>query len=135
MSYNEMITIVLALVLFTSIAMVANSNLLTQAEHLHDAFYELQAMQIAQHYLDRIDERLFSDVIRFSSISANYEGQQTFYSPKDNLNYLIQISGTFSDSLGNELSTESHYYRIDLEVSTQEEHFKPIRISRLYADI
>jgi len=132
MNYQEMLTLLLALVLFTSIAMIANNNLLTQSDFLHDSFYQLQALQIAQRYMDRIDERLYSDAIRLNAISSMFDGENVFYSEKDNMNYVVTIQSTFTDSLGNDAASATNYYRVDLEVVTQPEVIHPIRISRIY---
>ncbi|MCD4817981.1 MAG: hypothetical protein K8S23_04775 [Candidatus Cloacimonetes bacterium] len=134
MGYQEMITLVFALVLFTSIAMVANNNLLSQTEHLHNSFYELQAMQISQRYFDEIDEKLFSEVIRLNAIGSMYDGTNNFILENCNINYFLEISSTYSDSLGNNSTGETLFYKVDMIISTQPDVIKPIRMSRLYAD-
>ena len=134
MGYQEMTTLVFAIVLFTSIAMVANNNLFSQAEHLHNSFYELQAMQISQRYFDEIDEKLFSEVVRMNAISSMYDGTKNFVLENSNINYFMEVSSTYSDSLGNSVTSESMYYKVDMIISTQPDVIKPIRMSRMYAD-
>jgi hypothetical protein len=133
MHYQEMLTLLFALVLFTSIAMIANNNLLTQAEFLHDSFYQLQAIQIAQRYLDRIDERLYADAIRLSGISSLYDGENVFHSSRDKIDYVVTIASAYTDSLGNATGSVTGYYRVDILISTRPEVINPVQISRLYA--
>jgi hypothetical protein len=132
MNYQEMLTLLLALVLFTSIAMVANNNLMTQSDFLHDSFYQLQALQIAQRYMDRIDERLYADAIRLSAISSLYDGENEFYFAKENMIYTINITSTYVDSLGTPANTITSFYRVNLIITSQPDVISPIRISRIY---
>jgi len=133
MGYQEMITLIFALVLFTSIAMVANNNLLSQSEHLHNSFYELQAMQISQRYFDEIDEKLYSETIRLEAIESMYSGEKSFILGDSNIDYLMNVSTTYADSLGNDSVGITYYYKVSMDISTKQEVMKPIQMSRLYA--
>ncbi len=95
-------------------------------------FIKLQALQIAQRYMDRIDERLYADAIRLNAISSLYDGENEFYFAKENMNYIINITSSYVDSLGTPANTITSFYRVNLIITSQPDVISPIRISRLY---
>ena len=129
-----MITLVFAIVLFTSIAMVTNTNLLSQSEHVHKSYYQLQALQIAQKYFDEIDSKLFSENIKFNALSSLYDSENTFNLGNDNIAYQIKIETAYTDSLGNPQGNITNFQKVNLTITSTPKVIKKIQTSKLYAN-
>lgn len=66
MSFMEMLWALMAVVFFTTVSLVYNQSMWTQAESLETVAQSIQATQIAHSRLDEIDARLFSQQVSFA---------------------------------------------------------------------
>lgn len=74
MNFMEMLLALLAIVLFTTLALVYNRNMWNQAENLDNVAQIIQATQLAHSKLDQIDALLFAKKIRFAQNQTNNQG-------------------------------------------------------------
>lgn len=80
MNYLEMFVVVLAIMLFATVAIVHNRAMQTAADLVTNASHTVQSMQLAQEVLDEIDARLFipkeAQGLKYINIIDQYGGTQ-----------------------------------------------------------
>jgi hypothetical protein len=72
MSFMEMLLALFAIVFFTTVSLVYNQSMWSQAESLDKATKVIQATQLAHSRLDEIDAKLFSKQIAFAKRSYEH---------------------------------------------------------------
>jgi HAMP domain-containing protein len=140
MNYLEMFIVVLAVILFTTAALVHHRSTMAATENLANATYRIQATQLAHEVLDQIDARLindkgddfFGDLAKVSE-QGGYEGRifnwdLEFYGAS----FEGKTSVALCDSLGNDVGTPGNYRRVDVTVEGPESLRHPVKYSRVF---
>ncbi len=140
MNYLEMFIVVLAVILFTTAALVHHRSTLAATESLANATYRIQATQLAHEVLDEIDARLINDKgddlfgdLTNSPGLGGYQGR-TFAWQLDHFG--AGFTGTSSvavcDSLGNNAYSSTNYRRVKITVQGPEDLKHPVEYSRVF---
>ncbi|MFO8145098.1 MAG: hypothetical protein R6T89_05165 [Candidatus Syntrophosphaera sp.] len=140
MNYLEMFIVVLAVILFTTAALVHHRSTMAATENLANATYRIQATQLAHEVLDQIDARLINDkgttVFKNLTKTANQGGYEGRIFAWDLDHFGASFSGKSSvalcDSLGNDVGTAGEYRRVDVTVNGPEGLRHPVKYSRVY---
>lgn len=101
-----MFVVVLAIMLFSTVAIVHHRTMQMAADLVTNASHTVQAMQLAQEVLDEIDARLFipkeSQGLRFSNIITQYgDTQRERYLEYYGASFHVEILAVGCDPLGN----------------------------------
>ncbi len=135
MNLMEMVIALLAVVLFTSIALSYNRHVQDQNDLLINATQYVQATQLCHTVLDEIDARLFAKMMSFNSIISTYNNQSRTIDlnfPGDT--YQITIEAVSSDSLGVPLTVipVNNIYRRVRVTATTPGLKVPVTLQRVY---
>jgi len=111
----QMVLVLLAAMLFSTIIIVSYNTLFDQATFAYSETYNLQGLKIADKLFQKIETEFLSSVYTFAEINSVY----TDYTDSLELNditYNYNIQSNYSDSTGvNDLSS-SDYQRFDLRI-------------------
>jgi hypothetical protein len=150
MSFMEMLWGLMAVVFFTTVSMVYNRSMWTQAESLETAGQLIQATQLAHSRLDEIDARLFSKQVSFAlrdpdnvvptveqAFTTALKGGITnlaYSGYKFNVIYNFK----YCDSLGVDLTNQTYnssalFIKMSLTIASTPGMKNPLTLSRLYA--
>lgn len=135
MNLMEMISVLLAVVFFTSIALIYNRSAWSQRERLYDANSFVQATLLAHSVLDEIDARLFSKQLSFSGIKTNYNTTRTLSLAHVHETYTLYVTAVDADSTGVPLATPitgNIFTRVSVRVIPAAGLKHEVRMSRLY---
>lgn len=148
MSYLEMFVVVLAIMLFATVALVHQRGVLSATDTLANATSTIQATQLAHEVLDEIDARLLrqgnnqffirlSNGYNFSNPNSNSSG----YNGKTFTRDIPYFGGSFSvamvaadcDQYGNTANSTNLYTRVDVTVTGPADLRHPVRYSRVFS--
>lgn len=140
MNYLEMFIVVLAVILFTTLALVHHRSTMAATESLANATYRIQATQLAHEVLDGIDARLINDKgddffgdLTKSPGQGGYQGR-TFTWELDHFG--AGFTGTSNvavcDSLGNDSGTATEFRRVKITVQGPEELKHQVEYTRVF---
>ncbi len=133
MRLMEMVLALLAVVLFTTISLVYNRGMWSQAETLDNAAKAVQATQLAHSRLDEIDAKLFSKQIAFSNIRTLYTGTSTVNLSYAGYKFTVTYTPNYCDSLGVVTTVPNDLFvKVQMTVRATSGMKAPIRISRIY---
>lgn len=135
MNLMEMISALLAVVFFTSIALFYNRTAWSQRERLYDANSFVQATILAHSVLDEVDARLFSKQITFSGIKTTYNTTRTLSLAHVHETYNLVITAVDADSAGVPLATPlpgNIFTKVSVRVIPAAGLKREVRMSRLY---
>ena len=116
-----MFVAVVAVVLFSSMALLLNRSMVNQTDLITNATQYLQASHLNHTILDEIDAKLFSKQLKFSVIKTNYNITRTYNLQHTGGTWIAQIVTVDCDSLGNALQTpdpSNIYLRVQVNTST-----------------
>ncbi|MDP2173358.1 MAG: hypothetical protein Q8M98_04340 [Candidatus Cloacimonadaceae bacterium] len=135
MNLMEMICVLLAVIFFTSVALIYNNSSFRQKQNLYDANSFVQASILAHEVLDEVDAKLFAKRISFDQIIGNYNATRQRHLPHVGETYQLTISAVQTDSTGVPLSTPFEgnvFTRVSVLVSPSAGMRHPLTMSRLY---
>ena len=127
--------VLLAVVFFTSIALIYNRSAWNQRERLYDANSFVQATILAHTVLDEVDAKLFSQQIKFINIKSQFNTTRTMNLTHVGETYSLTISAVDADSTGVPLATpdpETIYTKVSVRVSASGGLKHTVTMSRLY---
>lgn len=105
MSLLETVSALLAVVFFTSIALIYNNSAFRQKQHLYHANAYVQATITAHEVLDEIDARLFSKDLTFEDIETEYNTTRTASLAHNGETFIMSVTAVDADSTGVPLAT------------------------------
>lgn len=135
MNLLEMVSVLFAVVFFTSVALMYNNSAFRQREHLYDANSFVQASILAHEVLDEVDAKLFVKALSFSQIIANYNISRTRNLQHIGETYNLVISAVQVDSTGVPLEVESTsnlFTKVSVTVQPGAGMRHPLSMSRIY---
>jgi hypothetical protein len=135
MGLREMILVLLAVVLFTKLAMVTNKSIIAEVDQLQHSTYILQATNLAQRYMDEVDAKLYSKVITLDQISSNYAGTRTVQPIANDMTYNVTIAVATVDSLGTSTASTTNYRKLTIAVTTTPSTIQSVVMTRLYRKV
>ncbi|HNX00012.1 MAG TPA: hypothetical protein PLE74_13365 [Candidatus Cloacimonadota bacterium] len=135
MGTREMILVLLAVVLFTKLAMVTNKSILAEVDQLTKSTYILQATNLAQRYMDEVDAKLYSKSMTIDQISTNYGGSRTVQPIANDMIYSVAIAVANVDSLGTSTASTTNYRKMTVTVMTTPSSIQSVTMTRLYRKV
>jgi len=134
MNYVEMVLAMLAVVLFTTMALVFNRGMWGQAAVLDTTNKMVQAIQLAHTSLDEIDAKLFSKQVAFSNIKTTFTGYRNVTLSYVGYTYKVTYTPADCDSLGNVVTPANNIW---VKVSVKVEYLPggmktPINLTRIF---
>ncbi len=135
MNMMEMVLALLAVVLFSSIALGYNQAVWRQTDYLFNAQLVVQSNHLCHAVLDEVDAKLFSDQITFDDIIPDFDNTtRSVYIDSQSETYDLAISAAVCDSIGTILpaGSTSLFRRVDVTVSGPPALKHPVSMNRLY---
>lgn len=135
MNLMEMISVLLAVVFFTSIALIYNRSAWNQRERLYDANSFVQATLLAHTVLDEVDAKLFSAQIKFVNIKNQYNTTRSMNLTHVGETYNLTITAVDADSTGVPLAVpdpDNIFTKVTVRVSASAGLKHTVSMSRLY---
>jgi len=114
----QMLLVLLALALFSTMLLNTYNIMLDQSALVYDNMHYLQGQKIADRYFQRIEAELLGDppVFYFSQIYSTYTNLSETKTV-NNVIYNIQIKSTYCDSLGNTPYADTLYQKVDIRMN------------------
>ncbi|MCK4694394.1 MAG: hypothetical protein KAT74_01460 [Candidatus Cloacimonetes bacterium] len=143
MGTGQMLLVLFAIVLFSTLIVSTHSNLFNLANINYNAMHSMQGYRIIDKYFQEIDIKIIEQVNTFAEI-------QSIYSDSTNLmtisyiDYHINIQSNYCDSLGNIATPDASlkYQRVDINIWCNSVDPDTLRIgtptypiSQVYADL
>jgi len=134
MNLMEMVLALLAVVFFSTIALMYKQSVWDQNELLINAQQYVQASHLSHTVLDEVDAKLFSKQLTFAGIKTTYNTQRTLSLAHTGGQYILNITAVSTDSLGTVLASppaNNIYTRVTVRTATAGLK-TPVTMSRLY---
>ena len=135
MNMMDMLMALIAVVFFTTIALIYNQAMWRKADNLSDAALIVQASQLCHMTLDEIDAKLFSKQLAFANVNTQYSFTRTHNAPHLGTSFTVQSVVADCDSIGNNLTApvvNNIYKRVIVTVSGPAGLRHPVSLMRLY---
>jgi hypothetical protein len=135
MSMMEMVLVLFALVLFTTVSLTFTQAIWRQTDYLNNATTIVQASQICHAILDEADAKLFSNQLSFADLVDTYTFTRTQTFSHLPMTFTVTAVAADCDSLGENLSTpnpNSLFKRVTVTVSGHNYLRAPYSMTRLY---
>lgn len=100
MNMMEMVLVLLAVILFTTVALNYNRLVWEQTDYLINANKYLQCSHLSHSILDEVDAFLFSKQLKFNDIKKKYNTERNVTLQHAGGTYSISIHADDCDSLG-----------------------------------
>ena len=142
MSTGQMLLVLLAIVLFSTLILSTHSNLFHLANINYNAMHSMQGYRIIDKYFQEIDTKILEQVITFAEIQSMYS-DSTNLMTINYIDYHINIQSNYCDTLGNITTTNiTKYQRVDINIWCNSIDPDTLRIgtptypiSQVYADL
>jgi len=114
----QMILVLLALVLFSTLLLNTYNIMLNQSDMIYDNMLYLQGQKIADRYFQKIEAELLGNppINYFSHIYSNYSAGVQETMMVNNVTYDISIRSAYCDSSGVNPSADTLYQRVDIKM-------------------
>jgi len=135
MNLLETVSALLAVIFFTSIALIYNNSAFRQKQHLWHANAYVQATITAHEVLDEIDARLFSQDLAFNEIKTQYNTTRTVNLQHNGETFILTVSAVDADSTGVPLATPlagNIFTRVSVVVAPNPGLRHAVTMSRVY---
>jgi hypothetical protein len=130
---GQTFAIIGALVLLTTMILIINQSVQSQAELVYWSMYVSQAERITEKYFDKIfTEVLLAKLVAFDSLANNYAGQDSVQVSPDDVIYKFDILTAYTDSTGQEMADTTDYQLVTIKVWTQPPVLDTISFQSLY---
>lgn len=100
MGMIEMLSILIAVVLFSTILIAMYNNISIAMDIVYNGIYQLQGQKITNKYFQKIDAELLGGFLEFDKIYVTYNSY-TDTETVGNIQYNISIQPSYCDSVGN----------------------------------
>lgn len=134
MNMMEMVLAMLAVVFFSTVALMYNRAVWDQTELLIHANKYVQSSHLSHSVLDEVDARLFSRQLAFANIKTEYNTTRALTLAHTGGTYNIDIKAVDCDSLGVPLATpvtNNIYTRVSVTTNTPGLQ-RPVLLRRVY---
>lgn len=113
MGMIEMLSILLAIILFSTIFISMYHNISIALDIVYNGLYQLQGQKITNKYFQKIESELLGqiDSFTFNNIYNTYNSY-TDTETVNNVQYNISMQASFCDSVGNTVSDSTLGFRI-----------------------
>ena len=116
MGTGQMLLVLLAIVLFSTLILSTHSNLFHLANINYNAMHSMQGYRIIDKYFQEIDTKILEQVITFAEIQSMYS-DSTNLMTINYIDYHINIKSNYCDTLGNITTTSTtKYQRVDIRL-------------------
>ncbi len=115
MNMGQMLLVLLAVMLFSTILITTYSNLYTATDIVYKVMFQMQGLKIADKYIQKIDAELLGKIYTFDEIQTNYS-DSTFTTPINNVVYNVNIQSNYCNSSGDISEPDSTYQKIDIVI-------------------
>jgi len=135
MSILETVSVLLAVIFFTTIALIYNNSSFRQKQHLYNANAFVQATITAHEVLDEVDAKLFSHDLAFDDIETHYNTTRTVNLAHNGSSFILNITAVDADSTGVPLATPlagNIFTRVSVEVEATSGLRHSVNLSRVY---
>lgn len=116
MNMGQMLLVLLAVMLFSTILITTYSNLYTATDIVYKVMFQMQGLKIADKYLQKIDAELLGKVHTFSEIQNTYSDTTFNTDPINDVVYNVYLNSTQCDSVGNDDPGNTDFQRIDIRI-------------------
>ena len=115
----QMILVLLALALFSTLLLNTYNIMLDQSAMIYDNILYLQGQKIADRYFQKIEAELLGNppIHYFSQIYSTYSGGVNETMVIDNVTFNINIISAYCDSLGANPSADTLYQKVDIRIN------------------
>jgi hypothetical protein len=131
MNTGQMLALIFAIALFSTIVLTVNHSLTSQSELVYRGMYITQAQSISEKYFDKIEaEAIVANppIVPFDSIGVSYPDTTVSLG---SVNYDVYISTQYTDSLGTPMGFPTDFQRVDIKIYCVE-LLDTIRFNRLF---
>ena len=117
MGMIEMLSILIAVVLFSTILIAMYNNISIAMDIVYNGIYQLQGQKITNKYFQKIDAELLGGFLEFDDIYVTYNSY-TDTETVGNIQYNISIQPSYCDSVGSTApdSPEPGFRIIDISI-------------------
>lgn len=114
----QMLLVLLALAIFSTMLLNTYSIVLDQSGLVYDNILFLQGQKIADQYFQRIEAELLGDppIFSFSAINSIYSNINETITV-NNVIYNVQIITAYCDSLGNTPYADTLFQKVDIQMN------------------
>ena len=115
----QMILVLLALVLFSTLLLNTYNIMLDQSAMIYDNMHYLQGQKIADRYFQKIEAELLGNppIHYFGEILSTYSGGVDETMNVNNVTYNINIVSAYCDSVGANPSADTLYQKVDIRIN------------------
>lgn len=111
-----MLFVLLAAILFSTIILSINNNLLYQSEMISYQMIRLQALKISDFFFSRIEAETVGVLYPFDLLDDIYDGVDSTF-VINGVSYDTRIRTNYCDVAGDTLSPDSTYQRVDIRIN------------------
>ena len=114
----QMILVLLALALFSTLLLNTYNIMLDQSTLVYDNIRYLQGQKIADRYFQKIEAELLGNppIYHFSGVHSNYSNLNETLTV-NGVVYNINIVSAYCDSLGNTPYADTLYQKVDIQMN------------------
>ncbi|MBN1326600.1 MAG: hypothetical protein JW996_01490 [Candidatus Cloacimonetes bacterium] len=117
MGYGQMLLVMLAVVLFSSIILTTQNNLFTLAQSAYRAMIAMQGYKIADRFLQEIEALNISGKMSFDNIYNNFRFTDSLITIND-IHYFVTSTTNWCNQYGGSpTDTLRNYMRADIQVN------------------
>ena len=120
MGMIQMLLVLFAIVLFSTIIITVYNGLADQAGIVYTGMYQLQGLKIADNFYQKISAEIIADNSKFDSLGTYYPSDNDNYTalpPIHGVVYNINIQSSYCDSVGNPPPPpDSSYQKIEIKI-------------------
>jgi hypothetical protein len=115
MNTGQMLMVMVALILFTSLIVNSINNISDQNEIIYKGHYMLQGHKIVERYFEKIEAELLGGVSTFDEVLENYADYNTTLTV-ENVDYEVGIVTNLCDNTGNIGNPQADFQRVDIRI-------------------
>ncbi|MEA1971798.1 MAG: hypothetical protein U9N34_00640 [Candidatus Cloacimonadota bacterium] len=108
--------VLLAAILFSTIILSVNNNLIYQSRMISYQMIRLQALKISELYFDKIGAESKGTSYAFDDLDNFYDDTDTTF-VLNGIDYRTTINTNYCDSVGDSLNPTTDFQRVDVRVS------------------
>jgi hypothetical protein len=117
MGNGQLIFVLFAVMLFSTLFLTYYNGIIEQAEIIYDTNYYLQGLQIIEKFYQSIMANIITESKSFSQIYTDYTSVTDSIAVEDQV-FHYNITASYCDSLGVDVGTTSNFQRLDFVVYT-----------------
>ena len=116
MTYGQILLILLAMILFSTIYLTTYNSLFDQADLAYKGMYLLNGQKITDKYFQEIEANILGEIVLFDSLQSTYNGLSDTLTVSD-IDYHVSISTNPCTRSGADTTTVTpEFIRIDISM-------------------